>query len=274
MSENPPASPLEPPYDPWRLERLLDGREPVADPADQALARLLAAASAPATDAELRGQDAVVAAFRAHHAGQPGRALRRSRRVPRVTALAAGAAGAVLLGGVAAAYTGSLPTPVQNVAHHVIGAPAAGHGHAGQPASPAAQPDHGPATPTTTVSPTQVGPNTTAATTGLCEAYASGGLAPSSVGYQSLARAAGPTAITHYCANLTAPDRTNPPGSHAPTTPPGSPAPGAHTPAGRSSAGAHPSAPATRPSLPPAASSSAHPSLPAQTPHQVATVDR
>ncbi len=274
MSENLSASPLEPPYDPWRLERLLDGQTPLDDdPADRALAELLAAANAPASPAELAGQDAVVAAFLAHHAVRSAAPQRRSRRVPRVTALAVGAAGAVLLGGVAAAYTGSLPTPVQNVAHHVIGAPSASHGPSGHPSSPAVGLDRGPTNATTKPTETPVGPDaTTVAGLGLCEAYGRGGLAPSSIGYQSLERAAGGTGgIATYCDTLATQSGRSQPAGHLPTTvqPPGSTSPGTQNPAGHVTANPHTGAPVTRPSPPATASASARPSLPGQAPHQV-----
>jgi hypothetical protein len=280
MSENPSASPLEPPYDPWRLEWLLDGQAPLdGDPTDRALAEMLAAAKAPASPAELAGQDAAVAAFLAHHAVLSAAPKRRSRRVPRVTALAAGAAGAVLLGGVAAAYTGSLPTPVQNLAHHVIGAPTASHGPSGHPSSPAVGPDRGPTDATTKPTENPVGPDaTTVAALGLCEAYGRGGLPPSSVGYRSLERAAGTVdGIATYCDTLAARSGSSQPtvGGQPPTTvqPPGSPVPGTHSPAGRASANPHTGAPVTRPSLPATASATARPSPSSRAPHQVA-VDR
>lgn len=235
MSENPPASPLEPPYDPWRLERLLDGRGPVADPADLALARLLAAASAPATDAELRGQDAVVAAFVAHRApvGQQAASVpwHRSRRLPRMTAMAVGAAGAVLLGGVAAAYTGSLPDPVQQVAHHILGAPPASSPRSSDRPSPA--PDrsaersaHPKSTSplATSPAPSPVGPTLSGpAAVGLCDAFARGGLAHTSVSYQALVKAAGSSGIEAYCRQVAHPGQAATHPSGEPTAVPAGP---------------------------------------------------
>jgi hypothetical protein len=195
--------------------------------------------------------------------------------MPRVTALAAGAAGAVLLGGVAAAYTGSLPTPAQNVAHHVIGAPAASHRPSDRPSSPTAGLDRGPTTATAKPTGTPVGPDaTTVAALGLCEAYGRSGLPPSSVGYQSLERAAGTDGIDTYCQQLTAQAGRGQPmvAGQPPTTgrPPGLPAEGTHGPAGHASANPHTGAPSAPPSLPATASAAARPS---QAPHQVA-VDR
>src|SRR5207302_1272489 len=72
-------------------------------------------------------------------------------------AAAAAAAAAVALGGVAAAaYTGTLPTPAQQFAHSVIGAPSPQPSH--RPGTP--QPSYGPGTPQATPARTDaVGPD-------------------------------------------------------------------------------------------------------------------
>jgi hypothetical protein len=161
------------------------------------------------------------------------------------------------------------------VAHHVIGAPAASH-RPSRPSSPAVGLDRGPTNASTKPTETPVGPDaTTVAALGLCEAYGRGGLSPSSVGYQSLERAAGTAGdIAAYCDTLAARSGGRAAG-HQPTTvqPPGSPAPGTQNPAGHATANPHTGAPVTRPSLPATASPTARPSLPGQAPHQVA-VDR
>jgi hypothetical protein len=100
---------------------------------------LLRALSAPGSAAELAEEERYAAIFRsARDASGPGDLgpdedssdavvlLSRRSRTPR-RILAGGAAAAALAiatGGVAAAYTGNLPDPIQDLAHHVIGAPA------------------------------------------------------------------------------------------------------------------------------------------------------
>jgi hypothetical protein len=54
----------------------------------------------------------------------------------RVRLAAVLAAVGVVLGGTAAAYAGALPAPVQELAHHVLGAPAARHSSDGHPRTP------------------------------------------------------------------------------------------------------------------------------------------
>lgn len=110
-------------------ERLLSGHgvDPDAPPDQRALALVLEAAARPATDWELAGECAAVAAFLAT-AGKP-RLLSRPRigtrpLYRRIPVLAAGGVVALVVafGGTAAA--GALPAPLQNVAHQVFGAPA------------------------------------------------------------------------------------------------------------------------------------------------------
>ena len=84
---------------------------------------LVRALRAPGTATELAEQEQYVGAFR-----EAGRSTVRS--LPRRAAGRLGAGGTAvvvtvaLTSGVAAAYTGNLPDPVQQVAHSVIGAPA------------------------------------------------------------------------------------------------------------------------------------------------------
>ncbi len=86
---------------------------------------LVRALRAPGTAAELADQEQYVAAFREARGASP-----KVRSLPRRAAGRLGAGGTAvvvtvaLTSGVAAAYTGHLPDPVQQIAHSVIGAPA------------------------------------------------------------------------------------------------------------------------------------------------------
>lgn len=123
-------------------ERLLRGQRPTpgAPAGEQAVYDLLAAASAPPTARELSGEARAVAAFSATRPATTGprharHVIRRRRPAarPRVShgVAAAAALGALTLGGVAAAaYTGSLPSSIQRLAHDHIGAP---HGEGPHP---------------------------------------------------------------------------------------------------------------------------------------------
>ncbi len=114
-------------------EGLLVGRgvAPGAPVGQQALARMLAIAASPATDRELAGEAAAVAAFArvtsypgSRHPGARPRTVPASRRLARLTL--ALAACVTALGGTAAAV-GALPAPIQEVAHVTFGAPAPHH---------------------------------------------------------------------------------------------------------------------------------------------------
>jgi hypothetical protein len=142
-----------------------------------------------------------------------------SAKAAAVTAVAA-----VSLGGAAAAaYAGALPAPVQSVAHHIIGAPAA---------SPSA-------------SPSPVGPNPTgAAAFGLCNAYhhalKHGTAAQKSVAFRNLTAAAGGASqVTSFCANVPHPGASP---SHTPPATPSHPAKPAAQPTP-----SHPAKPAAHP---------------------------
>jgi hypothetical protein len=93
------------------------------DPQDPSLAAIEAALTAPATPEELAGETAAVAAYRA----VSWRTDSRWRPAVLATKLGVATAVGVLgLSGVAtAAYTGSLPDTLQDVAHKTIKAPAA-----------------------------------------------------------------------------------------------------------------------------------------------------
>jgi hypothetical protein len=124
------------------------------------------------------------------------------------------AGGTLAVGGAAAgAYTGTLPAPLQESAHTIVGAPApaasetggqksaASHGKASRPAD--ASPD--PSTGAAAVGPDATGP----AAFGLCTAFTNGGLDPASVAYKSLAAAAKGTAdIAAYCKAVPAPGQS------------------------------------------------------------------
>ena len=159
--------------------------------------------------------------------------------------------GVMSLSGVAAAaYTGSLPSGLQDLAHHTIGAPASHHGSA-----PGTQPSPG-ATP--------VGPDATgSAAYGLCTAWkaADGHPDTHAVAYRNLAAAAGGASrIAAYCANVPRPSASPESSEHAtgapattPSVPPSSVPP---TETATATPGATPSA---RPTDLPSPTPSAHP---------------
>jgi hypothetical protein len=120
------------------LDMLLERRPipPGAPPQMHDLARMLAAAAGPAESGDLAGEAAARAAFSrlrspaglSHAAPRSARhrlTVRPARgRFPLAAALAVAAAG---LGSATAAYAGALPTPIQHIAHEIIGAPEPGH---------------------------------------------------------------------------------------------------------------------------------------------------
>jgi hypothetical protein len=119
------------------LERLLAGRLNPADaPAGYAgLARLLAAATVPATPKELAGEQLVLAEFKAVVQSPPPTLVPRRANVlsklASVKAAAAVLAAVLSIGGVAAAATGLLPSRAEQAADQApstTGAGAAGHG--------------------------------------------------------------------------------------------------------------------------------------------------
>ena len=122
------------------LERLLDGQlDPAsAPPGYGGLARLLAAATAPATPEELAGEQRVLAEFAAVLQPHPAPLVPRRTAVPSkaftMKAAAAALVAVLSLGGVAAAATGLLPgqaSPVADQAPATTVADAAGHGLGG-----------------------------------------------------------------------------------------------------------------------------------------------
>jgi hypothetical protein len=118
------------------LERLLDGRlDPgSAPPGYGGVARLLAAAAAPAAPEELAGEQQALAQFAAVHSRPPTRASRRNAVPSKLFTMKAAAAALVAVlsvGGVAAAATGLLPGRAHHVADRApatTAASTAGHG--------------------------------------------------------------------------------------------------------------------------------------------------
>ena len=115
------------------LDMLLDGMPlpPEAPSEMTALPLMLADLSGPAGPSELAGEAAALSRFRRHHSPAGISSRRRpERRMPsrqsparRAQLAAALTVAAIGLGGTAAAYAGVLPSPVQKLAAHVIGAP-------------------------------------------------------------------------------------------------------------------------------------------------------
>jgi hypothetical protein len=191
---------------------LLAGTELPAEcpPGLQPAADVLAALRAGPASGELAGEAAALAEFRQRAGMSTGLHRSRRRRRPVLTTLlSAKAAAAIavvgLSGAAAAAYTGSLPAPVQRLAHDLVGAPAS------QP-SASARP---------TTSPSPVGPNPTgSAAYGLCTAYAHakahGTAKQRAVAFRNLAAAAGgPSNVAAFCAAV-----PHPGSSHSPNPTP------------------------------------------------------
>jgi hypothetical protein len=129
-------------------DRLLAGRMDPADapPGYERAAAVMAAATAAARRDELDGVESTLDAFRAALAGQPSPPRRPHMLVKFLTvkAVAAVFTGALLVGGVAAAATGSLPDAAQRIAHRVVGvAPAPAGGAHGQEIGDATRKDAG-----------------------------------------------------------------------------------------------------------------------------------
>lgn len=113
-------------------ERLLAGHEarPEAATAHHLLAGLLDSAAGPASDQELAGEVAAVAAFVLVSGGRAPRSAwfrgagAAGRRGP---VIAAGIAAAMVVGLSGAAAADALPAPIQELAHATFGAPAPRH---------------------------------------------------------------------------------------------------------------------------------------------------
>ncbi|MFN8167628.1 MAG: hypothetical protein U0S36_02460 [Candidatus Nanopelagicales bacterium] len=147
-------------------------------------------------------------------------APRRHRPAALAAAAVAGVTASVLLvGTAAAAITGSLPEPLQRIAHDLVGAPA--------PSS--AQPGGTDGTSAGAASTTAQGPAATSGApgvAGLCRAFGQkASLPPSgSTAYAALEKAAAAkgVSVAEYCAGILASPPSTPPGQTTkPTTPPG-----------------------------------------------------
>jgi len=229
------------------LDALLSGHaKPEETPAElRPVAEVLVALQAPPDQREVAGWEAALTVYR-ELAGRPGtpgrprspRARSRRRRSiasllsARVAAAAGAAAIAVLGGGVAAAYTGSLPAALQRFAHVVIAAPRVHESTAGP--APAGT-GHG------------VGPSADgSAAYGLCNAYQHaeehGNASQRAVAFRNLVNAAGGAGqVAAYCASVPHPGPTSPPGRRVGQT--ASPADTNH--------GRKPTAPPGKPTTPP-----------------------
>jgi hypothetical protein len=171
------------------LERLLDGRlDPrSAPPGYGGVARLLAAAAAPAAPEELAGEQEALAQFAAVHSRPPTRAARRTAVPSKLFTMKAAAAALVAvlsIGGVAAAATGLLPGRTHHVADR----------------APATTADHGVGAAVADLD---------AARQGLCRAWQAGegtdhGRRTDSEAFQALVAAAGGADnVAAYCKDVT-----------------------------------------------------------------------
>jgi hypothetical protein len=242
------------------LERLLDGRlDPAsAPPGYGGVARLLAAATAPAAPEELAGERLAMAEFAAVMRSHPPTLCPRRTAVPRkvltIKAAAAALVAVLSIGGVAAAASGLLPdqaSPVADQAPATTGADAAAQGlgkaaaaNLGGSGSAGSADGEGRAS--------AVGPDATAAArAGLCRAWHAGqgadhGRKAESVAFQALVDAAGGAdKVAAYCQDVAPRANTgahgksqaSPPSASAPPTsvsppssgPPADPGPPAST---------------------------------------------
>jgi hypothetical protein len=182
-------------------DRLLSGRLDPADapPAYAPVARLVKAATGPATPEELAGEAAVIAAFAATaHADPPTPVPRRASMPSKflsVKAAAAVIAAVLSVGGVAAAATGMLPGRAAQQATDHVSSAAGG----GSPAQAQGNSQSGAKGPDATGS----------ARNGLCQAWQSGqggtnGKREDSTAFQALAAAAGGAdKVDAYCQTAT-----------------------------------------------------------------------
>jgi len=198
------------------LDRLLGGELPGApiSPEIDALSSVLAAAAAPPAEHELANEAAAVAGFvREQNTYRPDTAARRPSMLATLLSTklaAAAAAGAVTFGGVAAAaYAGALPDPIQDFAHHMVGAPSPDRGgtHHNSNANAHATEHPNPGSAGQPVGPDATGP----AKYGLCTAFANEKaenhqVDTNSVAFQAVEKAAGGAEnIDAYCADATPP---------------------------------------------------------------------
>jgi hypothetical protein len=251
------------------LERLLDSRlDPgSAPPGFSGLARLLAAATAPATPEELAGEQRAMVTFAAEMRSHPPTLAPRRTAVPsKVFTMKAAAAALVAvlsIGGVAAAASGLLPdqaSPVADQAAATTAADAAAHGLDKAAAANLGRPTHA-GSADSQGRESAVGPDATAAArAGLCRAWQAGqggdhGHRAESVAFQALVDAAGGAdKVGAYCEDVATgasaenhgkgpasppsvsapPTSVSPPSSGRPVDPgpPASTGPGGHGPGG------------------------------------------
>ena len=251
------------------LERLLDSRlDPgSAPPGFSGLARLLAAATAPATPEELAGEQRAMVTIAAEMRSHPPTLAPRRTAVPsKVFTMKAAAAALVAvlsIGGVAAAASGLLPdqaSPVADQAAATTAADAAAHGLDKAAAANLGRPTHA-GSADSQGRESAVGPDATAAArAGLCRAWQAGqggdhGHRAESVAFQALVDAAGGAdKVGAYCEDVATgasaenhgkgpasppsvsapPTSVSPPSSGRPVDPgpPASTGPGGHGPGG------------------------------------------
>jgi hypothetical protein len=195
------------------LDALLAGNcRPENAPADlRPVAEVLFALQAPPDRREVAGWGQALTVYRerALRPEIPGRKRSRRPRLigsplgARVAAAAGAVAIAVLGGGVAAAYTGSLPGTLQKIAHEAFAAPA-GRESAARP------------TPKGTGRPVEPSAGDSAPY-GLCNAYQHaeehGNASQRAVAFRDLVKAAGGAdRVAAYCASVPHPGTTSPPG--------------------------------------------------------------
>lgn len=215
----------------WLVDRLLDPARGELDGTDRERVRMAAIVDAlrqPGTAAELADEETYLNVFDLASTTE-----RKPVRTIVIGTRAAIVAGIVVLAAAtgAAAYTGSLPGPLQRVAHDVVGAPAddQGDGQASDdPTDGATDSPTGTPTGSPTDSPSShsaVGPDATGpAAFGLCTAWTKGGLATTSVAYRNLETAAGGAdGIAAYCATVVKPGGGSTNGGSPTSHPHGSP---------------------------------------------------
>lgn len=198
------------------LDALLSGNcDPQDAPAELRLvAEVLAVLQAPPDQREVAGWGEALIAYR-ETVGVPGMSSRsRSRRPRLITSLLSArlapvaglAAVAVFGGGIAAAYTGSLPVALQKIAHDTIAAPGVREIRTASATKSSGHP---------------VGPSVSgSAEYGLCNAYQHasehGNASLRAVAFRNLVNAAGGAGnVAAFCAAVQHPGAANPPGGQA-----------------------------------------------------------
>ena len=237
------------------LNAMRNRRRPVPGeppgPDHPGLARLLDAARAPATAEELAGEEAVVAAYRAHRR-RAARTARRTRPRTRAVLVPVTAGLALLILGTtaAAARTGNLPQPAQQHAHRLFSALGVPAPRTGPPAKPS--PSSSPSTARPSPEPS---PSVDVAALSWCDGWrGTSGKPLSAQERRRLVAAAGSEGrIEKYCADLHRTASRPPIGDGGVATSPGAPPPSvpASAPGVSPSPGAPPSDVPRRPKGPP-----------------------